>query len=371
MNEAKDSSWPVRGALLVGVLGIAVLLGGFGSWAAFSNIAGAVVASGQIEVDRNRQVVQHIDGGVVADILVDEGDLVAEGQTLLRLDPADLRSELTITEGQLFELMARRGRLEAERDEVDDITFSEELLQLAQTRPEVAELVEGQSRLFEARRESVRREVEQLEKRASQIENQIVGIKAQQAATREQLQLIKEELGNQQSLFDRGLAQASVVLNLRRNEANLQGTLGELIASEAQAEGRITELEIETLKLNTQRREEAITRVRDLRYQELELIETRRSLRNRLSRLEITAPVSGIVYGMTVRTPRSVIRLSRPCALSRAAGSPAGDRGTGGPHRHRPAPCGAIRVHPTARTRSAADAGTLRLGHSVFGGCVP
>ena len=312
MNEAKDSSWPVRGALLVGVLGIAVLLGGFGTWAAFSNIAGAVVASGQIEVDRNRQVVQHIDGGVVADILVDEGDLVAEGQTLLRLDPADLRSELTITEGQLFELMARRGRLEAERDEVDDITFSEELLQLAQTRPEVAELVEGQSRLFEARRESVRREVEQLEKRASQIENQIVGIKAQQAATREQLQLIKEELGNQQSLFDRGLAQASVVLNLRRNEANLQGTLGELIASEAQAEGRITELEIETLKLNTQRREEAITRVRDLRYQELELIETRRSLRDRLSRLEITAPVSGIVYGMTVRTPRSVIRPADP-----------------------------------------------------------
>ncbi|WOI32011.1 HlyD family type I secretion periplasmic adaptor subunit [Tritonibacter scottomollicae] len=312
MNEAKDSSWPVRGALLVGVLGIAVLLGGFGTWAAFSNIAGAVVASGQIEVDRNRQVVQHIDGGVVADILVDEGDLVAEGQTLLRLDPADLRSELTITEGQLFELMARRGRLEAERDEVDDITFSEELLQLAQTRPEVAELVEGQSRLFEARRESVRREVEQLEKRASQIENQIVGIQAQQAATREQLQLIKEELGNQQSLFDRGLAQASVVLNLRRNEANLQGTLGELIASEAQAEGRITELEIETLKLNTQRREEAITRVRDLRYQELELIETRRSLRDRLSRLEITAPVSGIVYGMTVRTPRSVIRPADP-----------------------------------------------------------
>jgi len=312
MNEAKDSSWPVRGALLVGVLGIAVLLGGFGTWAVFSNIAGAVVASGQIEVDRNRQVVQHIDGGVVADILVDEGDLVAEGQTLLRLDPADLQSELTITEGQLFELMARRGRLEAERDEVDNITFSQELLQLAQTRPEVAELVEGQSRLFEARRESVRREVEQLEKRASQIENQIVGIQAQQAATREQLQLIKEELGNQQSLFDRGLAQASVVLNLRRNEANLQGTLGELIASEAQAEGRITELEIETLKLNTQRREEAITRVRDLRYQELELIETRRSLRDRLSRLEITAPVSGIVYGMTVRTPRSVIRPADP-----------------------------------------------------------
>jgi len=312
MNRSNDASWSVRGSLIVGVLGIAILVGGFGSWAVFSSIAGAVVASGQIEVDRNRQVVQHIDGGVVAEILVDEGDLVARGQVLLRLDAADLRSQLTITEGQLFEMTARRGRLEAERDEADDIRFDDDLLALAGERPEVAELVEGQGRLFRARRESVHREVEQLEKRAAQIEDQITGVLAQQEATREQLVLIEEELGNQQSLLDRGLAQASVVLNLRRNKANLQGTLGELIASEAQARGRITELEIETLKLSTQRREEAITRLRDLRYQELELIENRRSLLDRLSRLDITAPVSGIVYGMTVRTPRSVIRPADP-----------------------------------------------------------
>ncbi|WP_370285442.1 HlyD family type I secretion periplasmic adaptor subunit [Phaeobacter sp. B1627] len=298
--------------MLAGALGILVLLGGFGTWSVFSSIAGAVVASGQIEVDRNRQVVQHIDGGVVADILVDEGDLVEKGQTLLRLDEADLRSELTITEGQLFEMMARRGRLEAERDEAAAIEFDPHLRELAKDRAEVDDLVQGQERLFRARRASVQREVEQLEKRAAQIEDQIIGVLAQQAATREQLLLIDQELSNQQSLLDRGLAQASVVLNLRRTRANLQGTLGELIASEAQARGRITELEIETLKLGTQRREEAITRLRDLRYQELELMETRRSLLDRLDRLEITAPVSGIVYGMTVRTPRSVIRPADP-----------------------------------------------------------
>ncbi|TNJ47525.1 HlyD family type I secretion periplasmic adaptor subunit [Phaeobacter sp. B1627] len=305
-------AWSVRGAMLAGALGILVLLGGFGTWSVFSSIAGAVVASGQIEVDRNRQVVQHIDGGVVADILVDEGDLVEKGQTLLRLDEADLRSELTITEGQLFEMMARRGRLEAERDEAAAIEFDPHLRELAKDRAEVDDLVQGQERLFRARRASVQREVEQLEKRAAQIEDQIIGVLAQQAATREQLLLIDQELSNQQSLLDRGLAQASVVLNLRRTRANLQGTLGELIASEAQARGRITELEIETLKLGTQRREEAITRLRDLRYQELELMETRRSLLDRLDRLEITAPVSGIVYGMTVRTPRSVIRPADP-----------------------------------------------------------
>ncbi|WP_068247202.1 HlyD family type I secretion periplasmic adaptor subunit [Tritonibacter horizontis] len=309
---APQSAWSVRGALIVGAIGILVLLGGFGGWAVLSSISGAVVASGQIEVDRNRQVVQHIDGGVVAEIMVDEGDLVEVGQTLLRLDEADLRSQLVIIEGQLFEMMARRGRLEAERDEAEHIEIDSQLVEIAAMRPEVKDLVQGQERLFQARRASDEREAEQLEKRAAQIEDQITGVLAQQDATREQLDLIREELGNQQSLFDRGLAQASVILNLRRNMANLQGGLGELIASEAQARGRITELEIESLKLGTQRREEAITRLRDLRYQELELVEKRRSLLDRLSRLEITAPVSGVVYGMSVRTPRSVIRPADP-----------------------------------------------------------
>ena len=258
--SSPDTSWSVRGSLIAGILGLVILLGGFGSWAVFSSIAGAVVTSGRIEVDRNRQVVQHIDGGVVAEILVDEGDLVEAGQVLLRLDATDLASQLVITEGQLFEMMARRGRLEAERDEAREISFDPQLLTLAGQRPEVADLVQGQERLFQARRDSVQREAEQLDKRAAQIREQITGVQAQQLATRQQLELIAEELGNQQSLLDRGLAQASVVLNLRRTQANLEGRLGELIASEAQAKGRITELEIETLKLGNQRREELFPR---------------------------------------------------------------------------------------------------------------
>ena len=123
--------------------------------------------------------------------------------------------------------------------------------------------------------------------------------------------LVKLSMGRN-DLLDKGLAQAGTVLNLRRTTANLQGTLGELTASEAQAEGRITEIEIEILKLATQQREEAITRLRDLRYRELELAEQRRSLQERLERLDIRAPVSGIVYGLQVHTPRSVIRAADP-----------------------------------------------------------
>ena len=307
-----DNKWSARGPLIVGFAGVLVLLGGFGTWAAVSEIAGAVVAPGRIEVERNRQVVQHPDGGVVSEILVDEGDEVKEGQLLIRLDSKLLYSDLVITEGQLFELMARRGRLEAERDSSDTLVFDEELLRVAQERPEVAELVDGQRRLFVARQESIQRETEQLEKRRGQILNQIQGIEAQQGSLARQLDLIEVELNNQQSLLDRGLAQAGTVLNLQRTSANLDGTLGELAASKAEAEGRITEIDIEVLKLGTTQREQAITQLRDLQYRELELEEERRSILERLARLEITAPVSGVVYGLQVHALRSVIRSADP-----------------------------------------------------------
>ena len=307
-----EQNWSARKQVFVGLLGLTVLVGGFGTWAAQSNIAGAIIATGRIEVDRNRQIVQHPDGGVVADIMVDEGDKVEVGQTLLKLDSNLLRSQLLIAERQLFELMARRGRLEAERDGVDEIDFDTELLEIASNRPEVQELVDGQQRLFLARRESINGEIEQLDKRRGQITDQIIGIEAQQDSLDIQLSLIQQELESQQTLLDRGLAPAGTVLNLQRNAANLDGTLGELKASEAQAEGRITEIDIQILQLGSRAREDAITRLRDLQYRELELAEQRRSLQERLERLDISAPVSGIVYGMQVQTPRSVIRPADP-----------------------------------------------------------
>ncbi len=309
---SQDKEWSARSPLLIGTLTLLILLGGFGTWAVMSSIAGAIVATGRIEVDRNRQVVQHLDGGIVSEILVDDGDSVTRGDLLLRLDAKELRSQLAITEGQLFEMMARRGRLEAERDSTKEVQFDAELLALTATRPAVRDLIEGQQRLFVARAESIAREIEQLNKRSAQTQDQITGIKAQQESMALQLELIAEELKNQNILLERGLAQAGTVLNLRRTEADLSGRLGELIATEAQALGRITETEIEILKLGSTRREEAITQLRDLRYQELELGENRRTLIERLARLDITAPVSGIVYDMQVHTPRSVIRAADP-----------------------------------------------------------
>ena len=310
MNVQQE--FPISRQMLLGIIGLVLLLGGFGTWAATTNISGAVVTSGQIEVAQNRQVVQHLDGGVVAEILEDEGDVVNVGDTLIRLDPNILRSQLAIIEGQLFEVMARRGRFEAERDEAPEISFDPLLKERALESDEVRDLMEGQSRLFEARKESVNQEVEQLNERANQVKDQIEGIVAQQVSLERQLELINQELADQQSLLDRGLTQATRVIGLQRQDAQLSGQGGQLRAQKAQAEGRMTELNLEILKLKTQRREEAISRMRDLRYNEAELAEKRRALIAQLNRLDITAPVSGIVYGLTVFAPRSVIQAAQP-----------------------------------------------------------
>jgi len=295
-----------------GLVVIAVLLGGFFAWAVSSQIAGAIIAAGQIEVEQNRQIVQHPDGGVVAEILVKEGDMVEAGDTLIRLDPTLLASQLAITEGQLYEIMARRGRLEAERDRADTITFPEPLLEAAAQRPEVAELMEGQRQLFRARNVTEDKRAEQLANRSVQIRSQIEGIEAQKAALEDQLDLIEQELADQQSLLDRGLAQSARVLALQREAAGLAGQLGELTAARASAEERITEIELQVLQLGTDRQEEAIATLRDLQYNELELTERSLTLREQLARLDLRAPVSGVVYGMEVFTTRAVVRPADP-----------------------------------------------------------
>ena len=142
--------------------------------------------------------------------------------------------------------------------------------------------------------------------------NQIEGLAAQQTALSIQLELTEEELTNQQTLFDRGLAQAAKLLDLKRAAAQLHGQIGDLTARTAQASVRITELIVEIDALQTQRREKAISDLRDQQFRFLELEERHRALQQKLARMDIRAPVSGIVYGLAVHAPRSVIRPADP-----------------------------------------------------------
>ncbi|MEL6234014.1 MAG: HlyD family type I secretion periplasmic adaptor subunit [Pseudomonadota bacterium] len=304
--------WSARTPMSVGLVSVVALVGGFGIWGGTASISGAVVAMGQIEVEANRQVIQHPDGGVVGEILVKDGDKVATGDVLIRLDDTRLQSDLNVAEAQLYEIMARRQRLIAERDRLDDVTFDEPLLALAQEREDVAALLEGQLRQFRIGRESRERRTAQLRERQQQTENQIVGIIAQNDAMSEQLALIEKELVDKRGLLERGLGNAPEVYRLEREASSLKGRVGEFIASIAQAKGRIAEIEIEIDAIETEIRREAITTLRDLEYREVELRERRLTILEQLSRTDIRSPVNGIIYGNTVFALRAVLRSAEP-----------------------------------------------------------
>lgn len=301
-----------RKPIILGLLGLLLLFGGFGLWAWTAKIAGAVVASGQVEVEQRRQVVQHPDGGVVSEILTKDGESVTTGQPLIRLDGTLLNTELAIVEGQYFEILARRGRLEAERADLSDLTFPEELVEFATKRPDVKSMMDGQMSLFTARLDTLKQSLGQLDKQAEQVESQIEGVQAQTLALNQQRTFIEQELRDQRSLLEKGLAQAPRVLALEREAARLDGQIGEVTAMRARAQTQLAEIELNKLERSATRREEAETELRDLGYRELELAERRRALTEQVSRLEIRAPVSGVVQELQVTTPRSVIRPADP-----------------------------------------------------------
>ncbi len=297
-----------RFPLFIGFLAVAVLLGGLGAWSVTARIAGAVVSTGVVQVQSNRQVIQHPEGGVVGAILAKDGDIVEAGDTVIRLDDTELVAELAITSGQLYEILSRAARLEAERDELDEIVFPEELLALEATDPVVQRQLSGQRRQFEASRLSLEEERDLLNEQIAQIGSRIEGIDAQLEALHLRKELVSQELANQESLLERGLSQAARVLQLRSEEASLLGEIGKLNADIAELKGQIAAIRIELVKLKTGTVRNAIATLRDLQYSEIELSERRRSLLDKLSRLDIKTPVSGIVHATRVFALRSVIQ---------------------------------------------------------------
>lgn len=304
--------WAARGFIRFGLICVLILGGGVGGWAATALISGAVIAMGQLRVQSNKQVVQHPDGGVVGKINVRDGDVVEAGAVLLRLDDTLLRAELAALESQLFEIMARRGRLEAEITHAKEVTFDTELIQRGETDSGVRALMEGQMALFKARQETFSKQIAILNERKAQLGEQIVGTEAQIKALEEQTRLIRDELLDKEELLKKGLIPKSAVLELQREEARLLGQAGELRARIGQLRGQITEAEIEQTSLSTKHLEEAIAESRELGFRELEQKERRISFRERLSRLDIRAPRSGVVIESTVHALKSVIRPADP-----------------------------------------------------------
>jgi membrane fusion protein, type I secretion system len=309
-NRKKASMQPEgnsRGHIWAGFGTIALLLGGLGVWGTQVQIAGAVISSGQIMVEMRQQVVQHPDGGVVGDILVQNGDTVAAGDVLLSLDGFLLTSESGVLQQQLDEQSARAARLKGERDGVE-IRFAAGLLERAESQPEVQEILAGQRRLATARVATLNSALDALNERKLQISDEIAGQQAQLRALDQEVDILGEELKNMEVLLAKGLAEASRVLSLRREDARLLGRRGDLLSTVARNRGRISEIGIEQIRLRDARREEAITQLRDLLTSQAELRERQLAIWEQMSRLEIRAPVAGVIHGMQVFAVNSVVQ---------------------------------------------------------------
>ena len=304
-----------RAPMLAGCLLLALLVFGFGGWAGLARLSGAVHAPGTVALAGNRQVVQSAAGGVVAEIRVAEGSAVAAGALLIRLDDSLLQAELSVVEGQYQELRAREGRLEAERDGAAAPRFAADLVALADARPELADLLAAQRRLFAARRAAQAEEAEGLARQRAQLAARLSGIAAQATALDRQQDLIAEELVDQRRLLDSGLAQAARVRALEREAARLDGMAGELAAARAEAEEQRAALDIARARLDGNRREAAMDELRETGFRLVDLAGRRRSLQEQIARLEIRAPVAGIVHALQVTTPRAVLETGATLAF--------------------------------------------------------
>lgn len=304
--EHKETSRSLRRHQLVGLLIISLLIGGFGSWAAFAEISGAVIGQARIVVESDVKKVQHLEGGIVSEILVEDGALVDAGQTLLRLEQTDSRANLAIIEAQLDELHGAKARLEAERDHRDEILFPDEMASRLSV-PRVKAAYQGQQKLFHARREARQGEEAQLRTKAKQLEEEISGLTAQRQAMEKQLAFVKEELTSVHTLEADGLVPLNRILTLKREQARLEGERGELTATIARKRGEIGETGLRIIQIEKNQISEITAELRDTQTKINELLERRLAAEMRLKRTEIRAPRAGIVHQLNMHTVGGVI----------------------------------------------------------------
>ncbi len=292
-----DFKAPLRSSLVVFV----ILAGGLLSWMLTIPLSGAVIASGSVVVRGKPQLVQHLDGGIVKAIEVRNGDVVRQGDVLVRLDEATLKANLDIYINRLREALTKRARLEAERDDRGDIAFDLEAFQSFDLG-DVTVHMQRQESIFRARKASRSGEVEKLKEKIGQFENQTDGLEGLIGAKTEQLNTIKLELDSLNELLEKGIATKTRVYNQERMKSDLTGQLVEHIAELARISNAIRETEVSIIQVDRAFKEKVLSELSDTATQAEDLTQQISVTRKQLERVEIRAPASGIVHELSVNT---------------------------------------------------------------------
>jgi len=300
-----------RRPLWVGGLLIFITFFVGGLWVVMAPLDSAAVAPGVVVVESSRRVIQHLEGGIVDDILVHDGSEVQAGDILVRLDNTRANANLSILQGDQDTHTALQSRLLAERDNLPALVFPAELTARAQD-PTVAALMRAQSDLFAARKNSMENQKSILEQRIQQYREQIVGLQALQRSKESQLRTIRDELNDLQGLLASGYVTKTRVLQLEREAARLEGEAGDHISSVARAEQGIGETRLQMLQLEKTRREEINKELQDVQARLSEGREKLVAARDVMKRVDIVAPVSGTVMNMQLHTIGGVVSPGSP-----------------------------------------------------------
>lgn len=292
----------LAGLASVGAFGLV-----FGSWAVSAPLEGAAVASGFVAAAGQNQRIQHLEGGIVEKIHVQEGQAVKAGDILFELDPTAAEAQRNQLEQLGVSLAARAIRLVAERDGGERLVFPDDLKASARAQG-VYGILDEQQKEFAVRRDRHRQEGVILRQRVNALNEQISGLLSQQGAVEQQLAVVAEETARKRALLDKGLTDRSEYTSLLRSEAELVGQLGHVKSSVLAAKIEIVEAEEQFQRLTTQRVETAATQLNDVRTQISSAREQLRAASAVLARLHIRSPSNGIVVSTPFNTPGSVVR---------------------------------------------------------------
>jgi HlyD family secretion protein len=296
----------IRLHLIVGLAVVAVLGGGLGGWASTAQISGALIAPGSIVVESNVKKVQHPTGGVVGDLRARDGDVVKEGQILVRLDDTVTRAGLAIVNKNLDGLWARAARLEAEQRGLATIRYSKALLDRAND-PDVDAVLASETKLFEVRTTGRNGQKAQLQERVAQLNQEISGQDAQEQAKAREIQLVNQELIGVRLLYQQKLVQISRLTVLERDAARLAGEVGQLRAARAQANGKISEIELQIIQIDKDLVSEVSKDLRETNDKIGEFVERKVTAEDQLRRVDIRAPQDGVVLQTSVHTVGGVV----------------------------------------------------------------
>ncbi|MEL7547287.1 MAG: HlyD family type I secretion periplasmic adaptor subunit [Pseudomonadota bacterium] len=294
-----------------GWLVILVVFGGFIAWSVLAPFEGAVAATGAVAVESEHKAIQHLEGGIVADIAVREGDAVAEGMVLIRLDTTKIQAEFDSVRSRLFDLHAREARLVAEHQDLTELSLAN-TAEAFMGESAFANALADQQSLLVARRQSRSTQVSILNQRIAQLQRRVDGLRSEAAAKTDQASLIQSEINDFASLVERGLAPRPRLLSLQREQVELSGA-GNALQSEIEATRvQIGEARMEVINLTEGFRETTLEELGLIRTELADLSAQYIALQDRMSRLDIRAPRGGRVLGVRTHTVGGVIAPGDP-----------------------------------------------------------